>query len=454
MKTFLISAAVIGALAASVPVSAQTTPPQLSSPADRPNRSLFGGGVGGASQALTLSVSFGGGYDTTILIGTTTPTDATPATTGKLNRTKDTFEQGSINLGYSLAWPRVHFNVSGGSSGVYFPGTGQRVFVNDSANSTLFVRVTKRTTLSGGETVGYSPFYSLLPISAVTDATAPAAPTPISVPDFTNSVLLGDHLTFATTAGVSHQVTQRLSLSAGYGYTTSTGAVTFLDQASQFGSAGFSYALGQGLSLAVAYMRGETWSGPPNDRLSSVGQSVSGGLNFNRALSLTRRLKLAFGTGVNGVTDGRQTSYNLVGNAMLTREIGRSWSAALSYNRTVGFVQVFQHPVFMDALGANIGGLITRRLQFHAGTGVTRGSVGINQPNSGFKTSYASTGLTIGLAGTLGVGANYAFYHYQFQSGVVLPEGLANRANSQTATVFLTFFEPLFERRGKTSASR
>src|SRR5580698_5993634 len=125
---------VLGALVA-VPAWAQSPLPQP----DRPYRGLFGGGVGEASQMLSLSLSFGGGYTTEALLGSTAATTATsqaPPQTGAAappQNTNSTFETASAALQYSYTRPRMGLSAQIGTSGVYFPGLHQPVLTTDNA---------------------------------------------------------------------------------------------------------------------------------------------------------------------------------------------------------------------------------------------------------------------------------------------------------------------------------
>jgi len=69
-----------------------------------------------------------------------------------------------------------------------------------------------------------------------------------------------------------------------------------------------------------------------------------------------------------------------VGTAILTRQIGRSWSSYVAYNRSAGFNALFARPVISDNVTAGLNGLIARRVQFGSIIGLSRGNVGFSGP--------------------------------------------------------------------------
>ena len=69
------------------------------------------------------------------------------------------------------------------------------------------------------------------------------------------------------------------------------------------------------------------------------------GIDFHKALSLSRRTTLSFGTGTTAFADVNGTHIYATGNATLTRELGRTWFATAAYNRDVSFLSTFREPV-------------------------------------------------------------------------------------------------------------
>ena len=169
------------------------------------------------------------------------------------------------------------------------------------------------------------------------------------------------------------------------------------------------------------------------------------GLDFHKALSLTRRTTLSFGTGTTAFADVNGTHITATGNVTLTRELGRSWFATAALNRDVYFLQTFREPVLSNYVSAGVGGLVNRRTQFQSMVGASNGAVGVTGPTNGFSNFFASASLRIGLTRNIGMTASYSYYRYRFEEGVDLPSGLPSHSNRQSVMVSLNLYSVLFQ---------
>ena len=223
-----------------------------------------------------------------------------------------------------------------------------------------------RVTANQGFSAAPSYLYSLTPdFGAISPGTAAGGG------DFP----LGDGLVhvYDTTALASFAITRRGSVEAVSSYrysaldTSSTSNETDLRSYSVGGR--FRYGLTRNGSLRLGYVyrqgrrpdrcgRGNR-SGRP-----TVVHDIDVGLDYRRALSLTRRTSIGFSTGstivtvpVEGSTNG-QLQYRVVGDVGLQHEIGRTWLARLAYNRGVGFAEAFNQPVFADGVNLSVSGFL------------------------------------------------------------------------------------------------
>jgi len=180
------------------------------------------------------------------------------------------------------------------------------------------------------------------------------------------------------------------------------------------------------------------------------------GVDYNRALSLTRRTSLAVSTGATAVSQDRVTRFDVIGTVTANREIGRTWGASLSYNRNVRFDEAFLQPVFSDGISAGFGGLINRRLSFHSGMGATRGTIGMSGTSSdnGFDAVNAFAGLNSAINRYLSLGVNYTFYRYNFEQDPLVVSGLLPHMNRHSINVTLSGWAPVFQRGKRSNASR
>ena len=176
------------------------------------------------------------------------------------------------------------------------------------------------------------------------------------------------------------------------------------------------------------------------------------GIDYNRTLAFSRRTTLSFSTGTSAFVRERRTVYRLVGWAGLNHELGRTWTAAVAYNRNVALIDTYvddiDEPYAYDALSTGLEGLITRRLQFTAVAQASQGRQGFSSDRD-YDTYSATVGLNCAVSRYVAVGATYFYYKYDFGDNP-LPPGLLSRAERQGVRVQLTLWAPLFYRAGRS----
>jgi hypothetical protein len=426
-----------------------------SAPATRPYRGLFGGGAGSLDQSLTLTLSLIGGYDTSVQSAIPSLPD-TGSSTGALGSQvqsfRTAFEQATAGLAYSLSRKRASLTASATTGGTYYQVLGKTIVSTAGSVGGSFA-FSSRTSLSGTETLAYQPlfFSNAFPASG---GIGIGVGQPI-IPDTTTGARLNDYVSKNSLLSLSHKLSRRVDVSLGYARDDSTFASDegFLNQTI---TGRLTFRLTQHLSIWASdgYFDSEARSA---DVVSTTrGQLVNFGLGYDRlaSLSLTRHLTLGLGVGASVVSDGNQRQLAATGNATLTDEIGRSWTASLGYRRQVGFVEFFQQPVTSDEAFAGLGGLIARRVKFQASAGVSHSTVGFHGPANGFQTDYATVSLSCGLTQSLAVGIGYSDYRYNFGGGLQLPTGVLSHTDGQSVYAFLNVWEPLFTRTRRGDASR
>jgi hypothetical protein len=420
---------------AALPAYAQTA-------AQRPQRALFGGGVGNTSQSLTLNVTFAGGRDTNFL--GIVPSDPTlPAPPEKVS---SQFGQVSGALNYALSRGRFSFGANGNASDLYYPVLSQANIPGYGASVSSGLSFGRAGHLSLGDGVFYSPFYALSNI-VPGSGSGPGLPF---LPDQTPGTFLESTLSNTASIGYGVSLTPRVSATAGYAFTNQTTPSHLRDLSSQGGGASIAYAITKYLSVSFGYTRIEYVTTVEGTKVRTVTTMVggTGGLNYGKSISLSRHLTFSFSTGLGAGKDISGSShYTVIGSAQLVREIGRTWQATAGYNRNIGFSAAFLEPFVSDSVNLAFGGLISRRLSFASSAAASRGSIGFNIPNNTAVGYSASATLNYGLSRNVGLGGSYTAYWSSFGAGVNLPPGVLSQSNRQTARVFLTFWEPLFIRR-------
>ena len=309
----------------------------------------------------------------------------------------------------------------------------------------------KRTQVSVSSSISYQPFLTLPDLPPLADpGVGQAAP-----PNFNLAAGAADYFGYTAGVSASRSFSRRTSLGVSYSYSGNNfqqgvsvdpedggsvdpeeggsvdpedggsvdpgegGSVTLDDQdlSTQTFGVHLSYIIARGLSARIGYSNTEAFYSGELPGLRSHG--LDGGIDFSRALSLSRRTTLAFSTGSAASVYQNEVHYNFVGSASLVHELGRSWNASLAYNRSVGFSAAYFQPVLSDGLTAGVTGLLNDRLSFSSSIGASFGSVGFSGPENRYDTYSASAGLTLSVTRYLGVNTSYTYFRYSFEENAV-----------------------------------
>ena len=427
------------ALLTCLPAAAQTQQPTRP---ERPYRGVYAGGVGEGGQSLTATTSVSGGYDDNILA------DATQQNSPFRQGQQGKLAQFSGSINYSLSGARGELTAGAGSSLRYYPTLEDEYF--DTYNASIegqWVALLKPQ-LTLHQSVGYQPFSFLSDLAPGPridplnpDLLALVAPDPDFVP------ISSQYVYYQGGADINARLTSRTSFVTSYSYRMSDRAsYNFLTQT---GTAGFTFGLTRDLSLRTMYRYTEARY--PNDTVQTHTPDV--GLDFNRALSLTRRTSLTFGAGTEATVVRGRTRYHLTGNANVSHEIGRSWYANGSYQRGTSFIDTLAEPVFGDTGSVGISGLLSRRIQFDARAMATLGTAGFDQ-QSDFNSYRGTVTLSTALNRYMNIGMDYAYYRYQFDQGIELEDGLPRHVNRQSIRAHISFWAPLMNRTRRGDATR
>jgi hypothetical protein len=407
---------------------------------ERPYRGLFASGGDNWGQSLIASLTLGGGWDQDLLadavqVGTISRPDQQRA---------GPFATGTAGLGYRLS--RKLFNVSAtyGQTARYYPSLDRDILVTHGAG----VQVTgglplgPSTTFSFAQGVAYQPYQALSSFANLT----PGAP------DFDLSVT-EEAFFISSSASVDHQLSGRTTFSTGVGHRQGAGGGVGGQRDTSI-NAGFSFAIAKGLAWRAGYSISEIAYdiGATTTRYRSHG--FGGGLDFNRALSLTRRTTLRFSTAMVGTQrSGEPIHLGVTGAATLHREVGRTWGAALSAGRSLHFIHVLREPLYHDEVAVGFGGLVNRYLQFNSGASYSVGRLAFGGVR-GARAASASAGLTVALTRSLALGVNYLYYEHSYRAGLSLPAGTPRSVERHGVRAYLSVWAPIFHRDRRPDDSR
>jgi hypothetical protein len=410
----------------------------------RPYRGLFGSGGGTSDQQLMLSGNLGFGY--------TTNAPGTIDTLGDVRAggAGSSVSTGSASLTYSLARTKVSFGAAYTTGVSYYAQAPEPVATSNGGSFNMSIKTSRHSQLSVGEALSYQPFYS---VASFPGLAAQPFGRPV-LPDDIGSARSENHWTSNSSATFAYDINRRTKVSFMYQGYRSTLLIGDSGVTSQTGSGRLTYNLARGLDARVGYGYTRGTYGDAASTPNVEGHSIDAGVDFYRTLSVSRRVRLSFGTGSTAYKYRDETHYYVTGNAQLIREIGRTWNATLGYNRSASISDTYLQPVVSDSMSAGLGGLINRRVQFQSSVGASRGEVGFVSSANGFNASYLSAGVTLGLTRALGAGIDYAYYRYRFERNVDVRLGLSSEANQQSVRVYLTTSLPLLTRTRSSHVAR
>jgi hypothetical protein len=411
-----------------VSVSAQTARPE------RPYRGLFASGTGDTGQLLTAQLSVGGGFDDDLLANAR-------GTGGVSSAASEGGVLGQVagSLAYSLEAGRVSFSASAGTSGRYYPSEGGQIIRGSHGQMSLDTSFTESTSLSVSAGVSHQPYVFQALFPAGPDPQATDAP----VPDLDLVVGQDPYIAYDGTVGISQQLTRRSSLSGSFGFRSSEGATGFGNFDNRTVAASYTYSMAKGLNLRAGYGYGKARYA---DGQTVPHHGIDAGADYNRALSISRRTTVSFGTGSAASHVDEQLQYILTGSAKLNHEMGRTWNVFASYGRQFLLHEAWRDPVVSDGLAVGIGGLISRRLQFDAQMRASLGTVGVTGGSPGYDTANGSASLGFALSRLVNMGLTYSYYRHRFDAGVLLPSGVPPIFDRHTVSANLTVWAPVFQR--------
>jgi opacity protein-like surface antigen len=294
--------------------------------------------------------------------------------------------------------------------------------------------------LRASQTIGYSPFFQF---GAVPEP-APSAleETALAHGDFANAGLAA--YTSTTDVAMNQAISRRSSLSLSYNLHRTTFGRSDLDQTSLVGAVSLSHRLTRYISLRTGYgLRSASY---PNSATEAVRvHALDLGLDYSRALSISRRTTLNFSSGSVATKLDQGMAFVMTGDATLTRMIGRTWNARLALKRDVHLLEGFAQPVLANSLSTSIGGALNRRLSVASSIGMSSGTVGIVSATA--KNNYwnwtAGAGLRVTVTRRSALEAQYFYYGHRFDQDVRLAPGLANQQKRQGVRVGMTWQTPV-----------
>lgn len=408
-------------------------------PAERPQRpfrGLFGGDERDprSRHRLDFNVSLEEAYDDNIT--------AEGAGSGVVD---PRFHLGGFysGLGARLTYTRrgdaVSFFGGGGTALRYYPQFRDLAAVSQYARVGLNASLGRRLSVRVAETATYSPFYV---IGVFPDFSSRFALDEF-VPSVDYTISARKALASESAAALTYRLTTRTSADFSYVFrNTDFVEDDSLDLKAHLVGGRLTHQVTRHASVRAGYAYGEGLYGFYTEAGPVRNHNIDIGADYNRALSVSRRTTFGFAFGSAVIANEQDRLFRLNGDASLTHEMGRTWTARLTYRRGVGYVEGFSQPFFSDSVSADLNGHVSRRLEFNALAGYSTGEIGF-VASSNYDTYRGSLRLRFALSRLLATYGEYFYYHYEFPPHVSLPAGLPRSLDRQGARVGLSFWLPL-----------
>jgi opacity protein-like surface antigen len=293
-----------------------------------------------------------------------------------------------------------------------------------------------RTTLRGYQSAAYSPSYlfGLFP-DVKTSSVGQAASV---APDY--AVSDSSSYSYHSTATLTRELSRRnqISVSGEFQYTDFLNEPALqrdLDSTSL--GVAFSRAVSPNAAIHLGYRYrtgtfGYASSALPQFGVSATEHGVDVGLEYARPLSAVRRMSFVFNIG-SAVMDApipavQQSSdtrlYRVYGDVAASWNLSRSWTTRATYRRGLEYIPDLTQPVFVEGFTAEIGGLLTRRLDVVASAMFANGASVVTRDATSFNTSSVDTRVRFAITSTLAVYGEYIYYLYDFQDPRLLAPGI------------------------------
>lgn len=413
----------------------------LAAPAQRPSQGLFGRGTRG-DQTLDLTVSAVGGYDDNLLSTESIGLVNSPPEKSGL------YEGLTGRLAYMKTFRDSAFGAAARSSLHYYPSLNEIVGQQHTATAGLLVQ-RQHGRISVTQTFGLFPLYSVAAIPGLFSPELTDLP-PVLTEDV--AVVRSEARNFATSASFTQLLSARLAFTASARIENTNYVEQKIHQREDRAAGHLVYHLTRdfGVVAGYEYQRG-VYTLAGRSREAAHVHNFDVGIDFNRALSLSRRTTVGVSTGsVSLQGDHGRREHKLRGSARLNHEIGRTWQATAALYRGVSFIEGFRYPFLATTLSANIAGDLSRRMgltfggSYWTGQNESGGHHGGTGLAAGRNESYsATTRLRIAVSRSMALSTQYIFSHYRFASAPSLIVGFPDWTDRQSVRVGLDLQLPL-----------
>lgn len=427
--------ALLLALVAARPVSGQQPDPQdplAAAPAARPPVTATV-----QPRRLDFGVSLFDGYDLTSL------NDGRPGSTADPLLQQDaSFTGVNASLTYSQTGQDNSFGAAAGTGFRYYSVAPSLFPVSYYGGLNFSTKVSRHVRIRGSEVASVSPFYGF---GSTLGGGPGVDPTLIVAPTLEQSVVRVNTVSSDSSAGLTWTLSPKASFNASYSLNYVTTAGDIYRSHGQAANGSFQYQktrymnvrLGYGYSRFALFQQAVPYFGAHN---------IDAGIGYRRPLSFSRRSIVGFNVGSTLFTEGTTRSFFLTGDASLSHQLSRRWSASLAYNRGVGRAAAVTSAYVNDSVYVAVTGLVTPKFGLSGNTGYTRGTTASGSANA-YQSIYATARVGYTVSRFFPVYVEYVYYFYKFNVATGLLAGFPLNIDRHGLRAGVSYAVPLIGRR-------
>jgi hypothetical protein len=326
-----------------------------------------------------------------------------------------------------------------GSNFRYYPSVGNVAIAASSGAIAIGVRHNS-TTLHVAQTAGYQPFLAFTPFATAAPGEALTAEAlTADSPALDATVARRTAVSIGTDVRLEQGLGRRTALAAFVGQNRIDYTEGDVTQRWIIAGGTVSHHLTKGASLRLGYQLQDARFVSSTEATAPRVQNIDIGIDYDKALGLTRKTSIAFHTGSSLADQGGSRAFLLTGDASFTREIGRTWTARADYRRGTTILPGINELAF----AVSVQGDATPRVGLHAGASYSEGTLGVVRVTNQFGSYSASTGARYSLSRLVGLYGEYVNYWYEFAEDAGVSDGLPRRVRRQGVRGGLSLWIPL-----------
>lgn len=452
---------VISCVALLIAAGAASASAQVLQLPERPSRGLFGGGPppdpDRSRHELGVDWNVLGGYDDNL---------SPAAGTGQF-----AFQRGSGYMAFSDAALHYLFgtreralDVTGRGYVNGYRNVGLTPTYGGQLHAAAHTAVGRTNELRGSGQVSYEPYFTLQSFGLTTDGASPAMADVNAI----NSLYETRSWAQNANLGFTHRWSRRARWEGTYAYSARTyESGNAFDGWVHAGSASYNVPVSRHWSATntYRYSHGNFVERSGRERLLDQA-GVEAGVEYERALSRTRTLRLTGGAGAlheQGVNETRTEPQPFAhwvpsGYGRLQLDFHRSWAVSADYRRTLSVLQGIVPDSFLaDRAAVRLGGYLSRRLEAVLDAGYERARAGYASGggDTGRYKSYSGAAqLRLELTRAWAAMVAYSRYQYQLNAVAQASLGLLPQMERNAVRVGFTWTQPLFGWSTRSAAPR